>query len=83
MFVKKKILMEIRNRFPQAWGRRRNRLVLGGVAYLLDTCAAHMFFSALLQDHLIDNMLGWERRTACRGFRNPLSHGYLGWWCCY
>lgn len=54
----------------------------GGVACFLDTCADHMFFSALLQYRLIDNMLAWERRTACRGFRNTLSHGYLGSWCC-
>lgn len=33
-----------------------NRLVWRVVAYLLDKCADHMFFSALLQDHLIDNV---------------------------
>lgn len=41
-----------------------------------------MFFSALLQDHLIDNMLAWEKTTACREVRDTLSHGYLGSWCC-
>lgn len=29
-------------------------------------------------------MLAWERRTACREFRNTLCHGHLGsWWCCW
>lgn len=53
------------------------------LAYLLDTHAEHMFFSALIQDSLIGNMLAWEGKAVDRGFKNTLSHGYLSWWCRY
>lgn len=54
-----------------------------GFVYLLDTHAEHMFFSVLLQDSLISNVLAWEERAAGRGFKNTLSLVYLIWWCSY
>lgn len=84
MFVRK--LMEIGGRFPKAQGRRWNTLdFIFFFGYLLDTHAEHMFmfFSALLQDSSIGNMLVWEGKAAERGFKNPFSHGYFSWWCTY
>jgi len=63
MFVRR--LMEIRSRIPKA-KMEQTRFFFFFFAYLLDTHAEHMFFSALVQDSLIGNMLAWEGRAADR-----------------